>query len=122
MQPCRNVIMRFLLPLLVPMALVPAMDLMAQEQPVFDSVKESQKDPAKEKKGAAALGLLKAIDEGFVQVYEKVAPSVVVIDARRKVEDDKDARGFEFLMDEEGPSKDPKGGKGGAKPFRLPER
>ncbi|MEI9895370.1 MAG: trypsin-like peptidase domain-containing protein [Chthoniobacter sp.] len=53
-------------------------------------------------KGAAALGLLKAIDEGFVQVYEKVAPAVVVIDATKRAMDDDDEvpRGFEFFLDE----------------------
>jgi hypothetical protein len=39
-------------------------------------------------KGAAALSLLKAMDEGFVQVYEKVAPTVVVIEASKHPEED----------------------------------
>ncbi len=101
--------MRLSLPLLVSLALLPAVGRMAEE-------------PAK---GAAALSLLKAIDEGFVQVYEKVAPAVVVIDARKQVEeDDRDVpRGFEFLLDDGKPSaKDSKAGKEGAKPWRLPER
>jgi S1-C subfamily serine protease len=33
------------------------------------------------------LALLRMIDEGFVQVFQKVAPSVVVIDARKKPEE-----------------------------------
>lgn len=37
-------------------------------------------DPPK----AGALSLLRQIDEGFVQIYRRVAPSVVVIDARKK--------------------------------------
>jgi len=63
-------------------------------------------------KGAAALGLLKAIDDGFVQVYEKVAPAVVIIDAtKRPVDDDDDVpRGFEFFLDE------------GRPPQRAPEK
>jgi Do/DeqQ family serine protease len=57
-------------------------------------------------KGAAALGLLKALDEGFVQVYEKVAPAVVVIDASKRQLDDEEEvpRGFEFFLDEGKPS------------------
>ena len=56
-------------------------------------------------KGAAALGLLKAINEGFVQVFDKVAPSVVVIDtSKRTIDEDEDApRGFEFFLDEDRP-------------------
>ena len=58
-------------------------------------------------KGAAALGLLKAIDEGFVQVYEKVAPSVVVIDASKRPLDDDDEvpRGFEFFLNDGQPTR-----------------
>ena len=61
---------------------------------------------AEKEKGPAALGLLKAIDEGFVQVFDKVAPAVVVIDASKKaIEDEEDApRGFEYFLDEERPS------------------
>ena len=39
-------------------------------------------------KGAAALSLLKTIDEGFVQIFEKVAPSVVVIEATKRTDPD----------------------------------
>lgn len=58
-------------------------------------------------KGAAALGLLKAIDEGFVQVFEKVAPTVVIIDAIKRTNDDDDEfpRGFEFFLDDGRPGK-----------------
>ena len=54
----------------------------------------------------AALGLLKAIDDGFVQVYEKVAPTVVVIDTtKRQMDDDDDLpRGFEFFFNDSKPS------------------
>lgn len=34
-----------------------------------------------------AMSLLKQIDEGFVEVYEKVAPSVVIIDVTKRVEE-----------------------------------
>jgi Do/DeqQ family serine protease len=61
----------------------------------------SAADGEKEK-GPAALGLLKAIDEGFVQVFEKVAPTVVIIDAtKRPLDDDEEVpRGFEFFLDD----------------------
>ena len=45
-------------------------------------------------KGAAALSLLKTIDEGFVQIFEKVAPSVVDPD------DTEALKGFEFFLDD----------------------
>lgn len=64
-------------------------------------------DTDKEKdKGAAALSLLKAIDEGFVQVYEKVVPAVVIIDATKRPPDDDDEvpRGFEFFLDDGRPT------------------
>jgi serine protease Do len=44
---------------------------------------EGDLEPAK----SSPLSLLKQIDEGFVQVYQKVAPSVVIIDARKKPEE-----------------------------------
>ncbi|MEP6669697.1 MAG: trypsin-like peptidase domain-containing protein [Chthoniobacter sp.] len=58
-------------------------------------------------KGAAALGLLKAIDDGFVQVFEKVAPTVVIIDAIKRTNDDDDElpRGFEFFLDDGRPGR-----------------
>lgn len=53
-------------------------------------------------KGAAALSLLKAIDQGFVQIFEKVAPTVVVIEATKRVEegDRESIKGDEFFLDE----------------------
>ena len=64
-------------------------------------------------KGAAALSLLKTLDEGFVQVFEKVAPSVVVIEAVKRAEEEErePMKGFEFFFDEgkeasKGPAKD----------------
>ena len=55
--------------------------------------------------GAGALSLLKQIDQGFVQVFEKVAPSVVVIDAVRKTDDEDDSsltRFERFFQDKSG--------------------
>jgi serine protease Do len=72
-------------------------------------------------KGAAALSLLKAMDEGFVQVYEKVAPTVVVIEAsKHPEEDDRDTiKGFDLFFEEgKEPRKDKDGG--GTRTWRLP--
>jgi S1-C subfamily serine protease len=69
-------------------------------------------------KGAAALKLLKTLDEGFTQVYEKVAPSVVVIEATKRVdEEEREAlKNFELMFEE--------GGKGGkdreSGPWKIP--
>ncbi len=51
-------------------------------------------------KPLSALGLLRLLDEGFVQVFEKVAPSVVVIEAVKKIEDDdkEEIKDFEFFF------------------------
>lgn len=52
-------------------------------------------------KGKEALSLLKAIDDGFVQVYEKVAPTVVVIQAVKTTEEEDEresAKAFEFFF------------------------
>ena len=100
--------MRTLLPVILSFALLPLSGAFAADA----------------EKGAAALGLLKAIDEGFVQVYEKVAPAVVIIDARkRQEEDDRDLpKGFEFLLDEGRPPQKeaPKQKEGSAQAWRLP--
>ena len=56
-------------------------------------------------KPAPALSLLKQIDQGFVQVFEKVAPSVVVIESVKKDDDDEaaDFHRFDFFFrDREG--------------------
>ena len=52
----------------------------------------------------AALGLLKAIDEGFVAVFDQVAPAVVVIEASKQpdAEERESIKGFEFFMEGEG--------------------
>ena len=50
---------------------------------------------------ASPLSLLRQIDEGFVQVFEKVAPAVVVIEASKRAdetEDREDARGLDFFF------------------------
>ena len=47
-----------------------------------------------------AVSLLKQIDQGFVQIFEKVAPSVVVIEAVKTDDDDEsaDVRRFDFFL------------------------
>ena len=78
---------------------------------------------AETEKGAAALSLLKAIDEGFVQVFEKVAPSVVVIEAvkRAEEEDREPLKGFEFFLDEgKDAPKTPRPDKDAGDPWKLP--
>lgn len=88
---------------------IPAVFLALAVLPVAAISAADTAEPGKEKekveKGAAALGLLKAIDEGFVQVYEKVAPAVVVIDSIKRPPDDEEEvpRGFEFFLDETRP-------------------
>ena len=65
-------------------------------------------------KPAPALSLLKQIDQGFVQVFEKVAPSVVVIESVKK-DDDEEAADFQrfdfFFRDREGGDGDKDAGK-----------
>src|SRR6187455_185330 len=42
--------------------------------------------PAAEPEKGSPLSLLRAIDEGFTQLFEKIAPSVVVIEAVKKTD------------------------------------
>ena len=75
---------------------------------------------AEPEKPSSALSILKALDEGFVQIYEKVAPSVVVIEAKKRAEDEEsDAiKGFDFFFDD---GKEPRKDKDGAgRSWRLP--
>src|SRR5260221_1975571 len=54
---------------------------------------------AEPEKASAALSLLKTIDEGFVQVFEKVAPAVVVIEAIKAADDDdRDGNVLDFFF------------------------
>lgn len=81
--------------------------------------------PAAEiEKGAAALSLLKSIDEGFVQVYEKVAPAVVVIEAIKMPDDeDRDGNALDFFFrngEERGGSGEKPDAKAEARPWRNP--
>jgi serine protease Do len=71
-------------------------------------------------KGAAALSLLKAMDEGFVQVYEKVAPTVVVIESSRHPEEEENdaIKGFDLFFEEGKESRKDKDG--GARMWHLP--
>ena len=66
------------------------------------------------------MSLLKAMDEGFVQVYEKVAPAVVVIEASKhpEEEDNETIKGFDLFFEE---GKEPRKDKdGGGHPWHLP--
>jgi S1-C subfamily serine protease len=71
-------------------------------------------------KPGSAIALLKMIDDGFVQIFEKVAPSVVVIEVQKKADENAEERRLDFFPDED---RDPKGkarGKGDAgKSWRL---
>ena len=77
----------------------------------------SADEPAK----APAVSLLRQIDQGFVQVFEKVAPSVVVIEAVKR-DDDVDAGDIQrfdmFFRDRESGEGDKDGGKEKFKPPR----
>ena len=71
-------------------------------------------------KPAPAVSLLKQIDQGFVQVFEKVAPSVVVIEAVKRDEDEDaaDMQRFDFFFrDREGADAEKDAGK---EKFRQP--
>jgi len=74
--------------------------------------------------GKPAVGLLKAIDEGFVQIYDKVAPAVVVVIARKRVEEVEERdlpRSFELYLEErKPPSKDSKAEKDAGGPWQMP--
>ena len=75
---------------------------------------------AQEPKPEKALGILRQIDEGFVQLYEKVAPSVVVIEAMKPVNDEEgeEMKGFEFFFNRD---RDEKGeGDKESGPWKLP--
>ncbi len=63
-------------------------------------------DPAPKSDPAAALTLLHQLDSGFSALFEKVAPSVVVIEARKKPaldEEGDESRGLDFLLREADP-------------------
>ncbi len=74
--------------------------------------------------GVAALKLLKSLDEGFVQIFEKVAPSVVVIEATKRVEEDngESLKDFEFFLDGSGKDtpKTPRKDRDPAQSWNLP--
>ena len=67
-----------------------------------------------------ALSLLRQLDEGFVQVFEKVAPSVVVIEAEKKPDEEEgdEEKGFEFFLQGE---REPRRN-GADRPWKLPNR
>ena len=75
-------------------------------------------------KATASLSLLRQLDEGFVQVFEKVAPSVVVIAAVKKTDDspeDEEVRSFEFFFKDGEPRKESLSDKDAPKTWRLPQ-
>ncbi|MHA3775238.1 trypsin-like peptidase domain-containing protein [Verrucomicrobiota bacterium sgz303538] len=67
-------------------------------------------------KAAAAFGLLRQIEEGFVQVFDKVAPSVVVIETTKKVEDNAEEEISPFVA----PTEDKDARKNGSHALKLP--
>ncbi len=70
-------------------------------------------DPAP---SGGAIPLLRQLDAGFVEVFEKVAPAVVVIDATKKTDpDDRELREFEPFFE----GKDPRG-EAGERDWPLP--
>jgi S1-C subfamily serine protease len=73
---------------------------------------------------AKALSLLRQIDEGFVQVFEKVAPAVVVIEATKKTDPTEgleEGRGL-FLREGEETSKDSGDDAENGRLWRLPQQ
>lgn len=81
---------------------------------------------AEAKNPAAAMSLLRQIDEGFVAVFEKVAPAVVVIEASKKPEPEEendDIRGFDFFLKDgdEGKKNGVKENGDRPKSYRLPQ-
>ena len=67
-------------------------------------------------KAAAAFGLLRQIEEGFVQVFDKVAPSVVVIETTKKVEDNAEEEISPFVA----PTEDKDARRNGPHSLKLP--
>jgi S1-C subfamily serine protease len=67
-----------------------------------------------------AIALLRQLDEGFVEVFEKVAPSVVVINAMKTIEDEdrEDLKGLELFFQGEKETRS----ETGDRPWRLPSR
>ncbi len=64
------------------------------------------------------VALLKKLDQGFAAVFEKVAPTVVIIESTKadEVEESSTARAFDFFL------KDPKSKpEAGEKPLKIPE-
>ena len=73
-------------------------------------------------KAERALGILRQIDEGFVQLFEKVAPTVVVIEAIKPVDDEEgeEMKGFEFFFNRDKDGKGEGEKDGGTGPWKLP--
>ena len=75
---------------------------------------------AEPEKPGGALSILRQLDEGFVQVFEKVAPAVVVIEAEKKIEEEErdEIKGFEFFFNGEKDARK----EGFERSWRLPSR
>jgi serine protease Do len=72
----------------------------------------------------AALSLLRQIDEGFVQIYRKVAPSVVVIDATKKSDEAEpdDLESFSPFPEEKDSRGKPSPRREGPRAWKLPQQ
>jgi serine protease Do len=91
--------------------------------PLALTATEAPTEKSPSQKGDAALTLLKLLDEGFSQVFEKVAPSVVIIEATKRAskEEPDELKGFEYFLDErrDAPANSPENGPSG-KSSKLP--
>ena len=83
---------------------------------------------AEPENAAAALHLLKVLDDGFVQVFEKVAPTVVIIEATKAPdEDDREGNVLDFFLrnGEDARGDKPEGkaeGKAEPRPWKVPSQ
>ncbi len=96
-------------------ALVSAPALCRAQEPETPPAEKPPPTPS-----APQKSLLKQIDEGFVEVYEKVVPAVVIIVATKKLDESEpeDPKGFDFLFTDKEPHGDLP--KPTPHPWRLP--
>ncbi len=90
--------------------------------PAATALETAEKEaPALTRTASSAMSILKLIDEGFAELYERVAPAVVVIEATKKAEDGdgEESKSLEFFPSEKDPHRDvPKG----PQPWKLPQQ
>lgn len=81
---------------------------------------ETAASPASEPPVPSPLALLRQIDQGFIQVFEKVSPSVVVVEVTKKPSpiDEGADRAFEFFNEDLGKE----GRRDSSRQFRLPQQ